>query len=76
MIYNFDLLICRLPDIVQKFFVLHTELQIPPFKCDMSQPSSMLVAEDIIQRILGTFFLGHPVVLGTSKGTRVPPATW
>ena len=39
MIYNFDLLICRLPDIVQKFFVLFTELWIPPFKLDMSQSS-------------------------------------
>ena len=27
----------------------------------MSQPSSMFVARDIIQTILGAFFLGHPV---------------
>ena len=27
----------------------------------MSQPSSMFVAGDISQTILGAFFLGHPV---------------
>ena len=27
----------------------------------MSQPSSMFVAGDIIKKILGAFFLGHPV---------------
>ena len=41
--------------------VLQTELQIPPFKGDMSQPSSMFAAGDISQTILGAFFLGHPV---------------
>ena len=44
-------------------FVLQSELQIPPLKWEMSQPSSMFAARDIIQTILGTFFLGHPVVV-------------
>ena len=37
------------------------EQWIPPFKLDMSQPSSMFVVGDIIQTILDAFFLGHPV---------------
>ena len=61
MISNFDLLILQLSDIVQKCFVLQTELKIPPFKWDMAQPSSLFVGRDILQTILGTFFLGHPV---------------
>ena len=32
----------------------------------MSQPSSMFVAGDISQTILGAFFLGHPVVIKDS----------
>ena len=31
----------------------------------MSQSSSMFVAGDIIQTILGAFFLGHPVAFQT-----------
>ena len=44
-------LISRLPDIVQKCFVLQMELWIPSFKCEcgMSQPSSMFIAGEIIE---------------------------
>ena len=48
-------------------FVLQTALQIPFFKWDMSQPSSMFVAGDIIKKILGAFFLGHPVAFWVSE---------
>ena len=41
----------------RNIFILQTELQILPFKWDMSQLSSMFVARYIIQTILGTFFL-------------------
>ena len=37
-------------------FVLQTEQWIPPFKLNMSQPSSMFVVGDIIQTILDAFF--------------------
>ena len=63
MIPHIVLLISRLLNIVQKFFVLQTEQWIPPFKLNMSQPSSMFVVGDIIQIILDAFFLGHPVQL-------------
>ena len=62
MIYNFDFLVSRLPDIAQNFFCTPDgATDPPPFKWDMSQASSMFVAGDIIQKILGAFFLGHPV---------------
>ena len=35
---------------------VQTDLQVPPFKWDKSQPYSMFVAGDVIQTILGTFF--------------------
>ena len=54
-LYLGSLILCR------NVFLLQTELQIPPFKWDMSQPSSMFVAGDISPTILGAFFLGHPV---------------
>ena len=46
------------------FFLSKVVKQIftPPIKCNMSQPSSMFVAGDICQTILGAFFLGHPVL--------------
>ena len=47
------------------FFPLQAELQIPPFKLDMSQPSSMFVAGDISQTILDacpwTPCMGYPL---------------
>ena len=55
-LYLGSLILCK------NVFVLQTELQIPPFKWDMSQPSSMFVAGNIIQTILGAFF-GTPCTL-------------
>ena len=76
MISNFDLLILQLSDIVQKCFVLQTELKIPPFKWDMAQPSSLFVGRDILQTILGTFFLGHPVVQQPCVWILPVPCVW
>ena len=45
----------------RNLFVHQTELWIPPFKWNMSQPSILFVTGDTIQTILDAFFLGHPV---------------
>ena len=56
MIYNFDFLVSRLPDIAQKLFCTPDGATSPTF-----QSSSMFVAGDIIQTILGAYFLGRPI---------------
>ena len=56
LIPHFNLLISRLPNIVEKSFVLQTKLWIPPFQLIMSQLSSMFVAREIKQKLWRIFF--------------------
>ena len=63
MIYNFDFLVSRLPDIAQILFCTPDGATSPTFQMRYS----MFVTRDVIQTILGAFFLGHPVFLFLSK---------
>ena len=50
------LIISRVPDIIQRFFILGMKLWIPLFKLYMSPPSSMFVAGKIWQKPLAFVF--------------------
>ena len=56
----FVLLIMWLLDLVQKFFYTPDKARSPTFQMRYV-PSSIIVARDIIQTFLRTFFGGHPV---------------
>ena len=63
LISHIDFLIFWLPDVIHKSYCTPDEAMDPTFQLNMSQPSIVFVAGDIIQTILDAFFLGHPVQL-------------
>ena len=61
LISHIDFLIFWLPDVIHKSYCTPDEAMDPTFQLNMSQPSIVFVAGDIIQTILDAFILGHPV---------------